>query len=388
MHPEFARMKKLDPVNLKYLEGYARSLTLKQLRPRSIKDKLWRVYIFLLYTNFQDLKKTTAQNLEDFLIHRKTAITRRGRPCAHATIQGDMLGIKLFFRYLRPDDEEKLFENIKIKRQKHRLPVERLLSRADIEKIVNACDTQRDRALIMLLWDSACRINEILSRSVGNIEFDRYGAVMVVDGKTGQRRLRLTACVGDLQTWINTHPMKDNPDAPLFITYNRYGFGRKRVHEHTVACRMKVLAGLAKIKKPVHPHAIRHARLTDLAKQGFSEMELRIIAGWEAASGMPAIYVHMSGADVERKVLQKAGLCEDEEFKESTLEAIRCPRCKTINAHDSMFCKTCSATLTDIAAKQVDTMHQTVMNNLDAITSWAEHKKAQIAASADTAKTS
>ena len=388
MHPEFARMKKLDPVNLKYLEGYARSLTLKQLRPRSIKDKLWRVYIFLLYTNFQDLKKTTAQNLEDFLIHRKTAITRRGRPCAHATIQGDMLGIKLFFRYLRPDDEEKLFENIKIKRQKHRLPVERLLSRADIEKIVNACDTQRDRALIMLLWDSACRINEILSRCVGNIEFDRYGAVMVVDGKTGQRRLRLTACVGDLQTWINTHPMKDNPDAPLFITYNRYGFGRKRVHEHTVACRMKVLAGLAKIKKPVHPHAIRHARLTDLAKQGFSEMELRIIAGWEAASGMPAIYVHMSGADVERKVLQKAGLCEDEEFKESTLEAIRCPRCKTINAHDSMFCKTCSATLTDIAAKQVDTMHQTVMNNLDAITSWAEHKKAQIAASADTAKIS
>jgi integrase len=388
MHPEFARMKKLDPVNLKHLEGYARSLTLKQLRPKSIKDKLWRVYIFLLYTNFQDLQKTTAQELEDFLIHRTTAITRRGRPCAHATIQGDMLGIKLFFRYLRPDEEEKLFENIKIKRQKHRLPVERLLTRADIEKIVNACDTQRDRALIMLLWDSACRINEILSRNVGNIEFDRYGAVMVVDGKTGQRRLRLTACVGDLQTWINTHPMNDNPDAPLFITYNRYGFGRKRIQEHTVANRMKVLGELAKIKKPVHPHAIRHARLTDLAKQGFSEMELRIIAGWEAASGMPAIYVHMSGADVERKVLQKAGLCEDEEFKESTLEAIRCPRCKTINAHDSMFCKTCSATLTDQAAKQVDNMHQTVMNNLDAITSWAEHEKAQRAASADTAKTS
>jgi integrase len=178
-------------------------------------------------------------------------------------------------------------------------------------------------------WDSGCRINEILSRNIGNIEFDRYGAVMVVDGKTGQRRLRLTACVGDLQTWINTHPMKENPEAPLFITYNRYGFGRKRVHEHTVANRLKVLAELAKIKKPVHPPPIRHARLTDLAKQGFSEMELRIIAGWEAASGMPAIYVHMSGADVERKVLQKAGLCEDEEFKETTLEAIRCPRCRT-----------------------------------------------------------
>jgi site-specific recombinase XerD len=341
-----------------------------------------------IYTNFKDLKKTTAKDLEDFVIHRKTQPSQRGRPCSHATIQGDILGIRLFLRYLLPEKEEKLFENIKIKRVKNKLPVERLLSRSDIEKLVTACDTQRDRALIMLLWDSGARINEILSRNIGHIEFDRYGAVILVDGKTGQRRLRLTACVGDLQNWINVHPMKNNPDAPLFITYNRYGFGRKRVHEHTVAHRLKMVAALAKIKKPIHPHAIRHARITDLAKQGFSEMELRIIAGWEAASGMPAIYVHMSGADVERKVLQKAGLCEDEEFKETALEAIRCPRCRTINAHDSMFCKICSATLSDIAAKQVDTMHQTVMNNLDALTSWVEHKKAEQVAGTGMAKTS
>ena len=388
MYPELVKMKKLDTVNLIYLEGYVRSLTLHQLRTTSINDKLRRVYAFLIFFEFRDLMKATPNDIEDFLISRKTKPTKRGRPCSHATIQGDMLGIKLFFRYLRPDDEVKLFENIKIKRLKNRLPVERLLSRSDIEKLVNACDTQRDRALVMLLWDSGCRINEILSRNVGNIEFDRYGAVMVVDGKTGQRRLRLTACVGDLQTWINTHPMKENPEAPLFITYNRYGFGRKRVHEHTVANRLKVLAELAKITKPVHPHALRHARLTDLAKQGFSEMELRIIAGWEATSGMPAVYVHMSGADVERKVLQKAGLCEEEEFKEMSLEAIRCPRCQTINAYDSMFCKTCSQTMTDHAARQINTMHQTVINNLDAITSWAENEKAKIAADASLAKPS
>jgi site-specific recombinase XerD len=388
MYPELVKMKKLDPVNIKYLEGYVRSLTLKQLRETSINDKLRRIYVFLIYSEFRDLMTATPIDIEDFLISRKTKPTKRGKPCANATIQGDMLGIKLFFRYLRPDDEAKLFENIKIKRQKNRLPVERLLSRTDIQNLVAACDTQRDRAMVMLLWDTGCRINEILSRNVGNVEFDRYGAVMVVDGKTGQRRLRLTACVGDLQTWINTHPMKEDPNAPLFITYNRYGFGRKRVNEHTIANRLKVLAELAKITKPVHPHAIRHARLTDLAKQGFSEMELRIIAGWEASSGMPAIYVHMSGADVERKILQKAGLCEEEEYKDTSLEAIRCPRCQTINAHDSMFCKTCSQTMTDLATKQINTMHQTVINNLDAMSSWVENEKGKIAADKSAAKVS
>jgi hypothetical protein len=53
-----------------------------------------------------------------------------------------------------------------------------------------------------------------------------------------------------------------------------------------------------------------------------------------------------------------------------------------------MFCKICSATLSDIAAKQVDTMHQTVMNNLDALTSWVEHKKAEQVAGTGMAKTS
>ena len=77
-----------------------------------------------------------------------------------------------------------------------------------------------------------------LSRNVGNVEFDQYGGIMVVDGKTGQRRLRLTACVGDLQAWINVHPMKENPNAPLFITYHKCGFGDKRLSSQTVRNRL------------------------------------------------------------------------------------------------------------------------------------------------------
>jgi phage FluMu protein Com len=85
-------------------------------------------------------------------------------------------------------------------------------------------------------------------------------------------------------------------------------------------------------------------------------------------------------------VLQKAGLCEEEEFKETSLEPIRCPRCQTINAHDSMFCKTCSQTLTDQAARQIDRMHKTVIDNLDAIASWAEQEKAKKVAEASAAR--
>ena len=374
MFYELSRMKKLDPLNKKHLEGYIRTLALQQLKQTSIKDKVWRIYTFLMFTGFVDALTVSSTQIEDYVIHRTHDPTRRGKPCSPATIQGDILALKLFFRWLLQGKEGVLFEQIKRKKIRNRLPAERVLNRDDIDALVKACDTLRDRALVMLLWDSGARIGEILSRKVGNVEFDQYGAIMVVDGKTGQRRIRLTACVGDLQSWINTHPMKEDPEAPLFITYHKSGFGSKCLNDQTVRNRLPVLAEHAHVTKPVNPHAFRHARATDLAKKGFTEMELRRILGWEPSSQMPAVYLHLSGADVEKKVLQKAGLKMEDAVSEKKLDPVKCPRCGTINTYDSMFCKTCSAALTESAARRIDIMHQSVISHPVRVQEWAQLK--------------
>ncbi len=40
-------------------------------------------------------------------------------------------------------------------------------------------------SIIMLLWDSGCRLNEVLSRNINHVQFDEYGATLIVKGKTG-----------------------------------------------------------------------------------------------------------------------------------------------------------------------------------------------------------
>jgi integrase len=236
-----------------------------------------------------------------------------------------------------------------------KLPTDRLLTRADVQRLVDACDRPRDRALLMLLWDSGARISEIVTLDIGHVEFDRYGAVVIVNGKTGRRRVRLIAAAPELQTWLNQHPLKTNAAAPLFTTYNRYAAGTKRLAVHTIQNTLKTIARRAGVTKPVHPHAFRHARLTDLAKQGFSEMELRIIAGWEKNSAMPEVYIHLSGGDVERKMLQKAGFVTgDETPGTAALEPRQCPRCRTMNTYDALYCRACSMALTEHAAYQVE----------------------------------
>ena len=47
------------------------------------------------------------------------------------------------------------------------------------------CESQRDRALVAVAWDSAARISELLDINIGHVNFDRYGAVISVSGKTG-----------------------------------------------------------------------------------------------------------------------------------------------------------------------------------------------------------
>jgi len=70
---------------------------------------------------------------------------------------------------------------------------------------------------------------------------------------------------------------------------------------------------------------------------------------------MPEVYVHLSGADVERKVLANAGIIEIEtQPSDMKLEPVSCPRCKTMNSHDSTYCSQCSLVLTEKAALSIE----------------------------------
>ncbi|MGA2789578.1 MAG: site-specific integrase [Candidatus Bathyarchaeia archaeon] len=53
-----------------------------------------------------------------------------------------------------------------------------------------AAENPRDKALISVLYESGCRIGEILSLKIRN-KFDNNCSVLIVNGKTGQHRVRL-----------------------------------------------------------------------------------------------------------------------------------------------------------------------------------------------------
>ena len=227
--------------------------------------------------------------------------------------------------------------------EKRKLP-EEILTADEVGRLADATRTPRDRTMLMVLYESGARIGELLALRIKHIEFDRFGALAMLNGKTGMRRVRLIDSVPDLKIWMNHHPLRDEPDAYLFVMLKNNMPVRSHSTFLRILDRAKIKAG---IKKRIYPHLFRHSRATHLA-QDFTEQELKIIFGWSGGSRMPATYVHLSGGDIDRKILEKRGIIIRGEESLEPAHSLRlriCPNCKEKNSPNANFCMVCGAVI-------------------------------------------
>ncbi|MCW4017785.1 MAG: site-specific integrase [Candidatus Bathyarchaeota archaeon] len=261
--------------------------------------------------------------------------------------------LKIFYRWLR--GTEGYPEEVKwikaLNKTKHLLP-EDILTEEEIKVLAECADNLRNKAFILTLYDSGCRIGEILTLRIRDVTFDEYGAVLIVDGKTGMRRVRIIASTPKLTLWLENHPLRENPDAPLWVNFstnNRHG----NLSYGAVKIMLKEVASKTGIKKKIYPHLFRHSRATHLAKF-LTEAQMNVFFGWKPGSKMPSIYVHLSGRDVDAALFKLQGIKVEEKAAESLLKRVSCPKCTQANTPDSKFCMRCGSPLDVGTALKVD----------------------------------
>lgn len=252
--------------------------------------------------------------------------------------------LKTFFRWMKGDDEqfpkEVSWLKPKIKNRRHKLP-EEILTEEEVIHISQTATNTRDKALILVLYETGCRIGELLSLRVKNVAFDEYGAVLRVTGKTGDRRVRIISSAPVLTAWLEHYNAKDDPEAFLWPPQSNYHNNPHTPMLHaSVFKTIKVLARKAGIKKRVHPHLFRHSRATALANK-LTEAQMKEFFGWTQASEMASVYVHLSGRDVDNALLALQGFAKPPQAQEETLKLTFCQRCKEKNSPTSKFCTRC-----------------------------------------------
>ena len=262
------------------------------------------------------------------------------------TKQNYRVALKKFYRWLNGGKDPEVTAWIKttLRGNSSKLP-EELLSEDEVKAMIDATPHARDKALIAVLWDAGLRIGEAGSLQIKHVVFDDYGAVLVVRGKTGMRRVRVIWAVPYLMNWLEQHPLRDDPEAPLWVKI--WGGRAEAMNYYAMRKQIRMAAERAGIKKRIHPHLFRHSRATYLAKH-LTEAQMKEYLGWVQSSDMAAVYVHLSGRDVDKALLRLHGYEVEEEDDKPRIH--KCPRCRKINPGSATFCQHCGAVLTLQAA--------------------------------------
>ncbi|MFW6083135.1 MAG: tyrosine-type recombinase/integrase [Thermoplasmatota archaeon] len=261
--------------------------------------------------------------------------------------------LKRFYKWIGDGEYPPCVEWLKINynNSNGKLP-EEMLTEDDIEELIDHALNPRDKALISILWETGARIGELIDLTVGSIEDRQHGLKIVVDGKTGSRRIPLIESVPYINKWLEEHPDRDNKEAPLWVNIGEVNLGEK-MNYPAIRKLLKKARDRSDIDKPVNPHNFRHSRATYLANR-FTEAQLCEWFGWVQGSDVPSKYVHLSGRDIDQSYDRLHGIVTEENKEESKLTPKECPRCNEKNPPKAKYCNRCGMALSLEASQDIE----------------------------------
>ena len=186
--------------------------------------------------------------------------------------------LRQFYKAAGQEDRAEIFKPRRSDVRQARLAPDEILTLPEVNAMLRAARSLRDRALIAVLWESGARISEVnaldvrdvrklVSRENGGREFVtvffRHAKIQ------GQQHSALLIEGGEhVRAWLNAYK-PESEDWPLFPS------GRGDHARMTRNGPERLIAKIAKragITKRVYPHLFRHSRTTHLLRLGVPEL--------------------------------------------------------------------------------------------------------------------
>jgi integrase len=255
------------------------------------------------------------------------------------------------------------------------------------------CPSVRDRCWHAVSRDTGCRPHELLKLKIKDVVVQQLDngyqiARIPVNGKTGQRSVRLNNAYPRLKEWLSNghHPYPGNPNAPLFCGVGKKSIGR-RITTHAIYAAYahykqvvfpKVLEDPLvpeedkrkirdMLKKLWNPHARRHTSATEISKIIKDPILINNYFGWSQTGTTRLKYQHYFADDtIDAMLTVMDGLAlpsQNEQNKKKMkdlLKPIQCPHCSETNTPESKFCVKCKFVLSfDLYNESINEAEQT-----------------------------
>ncbi len=259
-------------------------------RERNFSEHTLRVYRRDIEDFFAYVRKDPAQVTSKDVSRFVAKLSKKG--LSPLSVSRKLSALRSFFRYLKKvrvvgENPASYVSNPKAGR---RLPS--YLSREEIEALLAAAGSLKEKAILELLYATGMRISELCGLNVEDV--DLSGCRVRVRGKGKKER---EAFFGEhakeaLLMYLKeerpklARTLKKDREA-LFITK------RGRISDTTVRRMLKRLALKAGLGKDVYPHLIRHTFATHLLEEGLDLRSVQELLGHKNIE-TTEVYTHVS----------------------------------------------------------------------------------------------
>lgn len=173
--------------------------------------------------------------------------------------------------------------SIKIKKPEYLKPYE-------VDKAIKACRTQLERTIVVMLYDTAVRISELLNLSTEDIDWDSKTISVVRKGGRETEVNVSDKALRELRSWMNVRRGSSNM---VFLDLDYYS-------AWSIIKRIGKRAGINKI----HPHIFRHSRAIQLLKAGTPINIVSQHLGHKSIATTVDIYGRFTTPDVREQLAQ------------------------------------------------------------------------------------
>jgi len=229
-----------------------------------------------------------AENIESWLVW-----LREKRSNSPETCNTRLASLRAFVKYLGKKDVRYLHLSqsaSQIDRRKTTAPKVTGMSKQAIRSLLSAPDTttktgRRDTALMVTMYGTAARLNEILSLKVEHLYLDAVKPYVTVIGKGDKIRTLylLPKTVAHLRAYLaDAHGESPKPDSLVFYSRNK-GLTSK-MSQNAVNKQLRKHAAIAKAECPdvpddIHAHQLRHAKASHWLEDGMNIVQISFLLG-------------------------------------------------------------------------------------------------------------
>jgi len=258
-------------------------------------------YALTLYIGFLETeKRIKVENLCSGCFNRKIIeewlqwlMEQRG--CSPETCNNRLASLRVFLKYLGSKEISLLYlseEATRIPRKKEARKKVKGMSKKAVQILLSVPDVstkagRRDLALMIIIYSTAARIDEILSLKIEqlNLDAEKPSATIIGKGNKIRTLYLLPKAVAHLKKYLKEfHGDTPNPEAYVFYSRNSGIHGK--MSQTAISKQLKKHARTAhkiydEVPRNLHAHQLRHAKASHWLEDGMNIVQISFLLGHE-----------------------------------------------------------------------------------------------------------